>query len=128
MKPTPMILLIVFSIALVSCQQDQAFIQQLAEEDDLHVFIVSNNENPQKEEELYDVLLQLKNKYPDELSQFKLITGKEAETLPGKNDIHEFPCVVITSKGQTLGVFGGESMPKEELASRLEHIVKAFKS
>lgn len=100
--------------------------EELADGNHLHVFIISDQQHEQQEASLYDVLIQLKNKYPEHLTEVSLVTVEEANALQESDQISNYPAIIVTGSGQTLGVFSGEALREDRLFNRLDSILRSY--
>ncbi|MFT4415177.1 hypothetical protein ACLM5H_15045 [Fredinandcohnia humi] len=95
-------ILFIFSfIVLSSCSTNKPLPQTISESDDKQIIFFSDEDNLQNESNYYDALLELRNKYPTEIANMKIISSDESR-LYAKYDIDKYPSLLIVQKSKVI--------------------------
>ncbi|MEH7382362.1 thioredoxin domain-containing protein [Bacillus sp. JJ1533] len=123
MKAYTLIILSFFILSSCSTHKAQP---PIPETDEKQIIFFSDEENLRNESSYYDALLELKNKYPNEIANMKVVSSNE-NRLYSKYQIEEYPSLLIVQQDKVLEKIEG-NMDKDEIITPLENILSSSTS
>ncbi len=112
-------------IILSSCSSYKAQ-PLLPETDEKQIIFFSDEDNLRNESSYYDALLELKNKFPSEIANMKVVSSED-NRLYTKYQIEEYPSLLIVQQDKVLKKIEG-NVDKEEIITPLENVLSSSTS
>ncbi|MEH7234897.1 thioredoxin domain-containing protein [Bacillus sp. JJ1562] len=98
----------------------------IPESDEKQIIFFSDEDNLRNESSYYDALLELKNKFPDEIANMKVVSSED-NRLYTKYQIEEYPSLLIVQQDKVLEKIEG-NMDKDEIITPLENVLSSSSS
>lgn len=118
-------LIILSFIFLSSCSSYQTQ-PTLPEIDEKQIIFFSDEDNLHNESNYYDALLELRNKFPTEIANMKVVSSED-NRLYTKYKIEEYPSLLIIEQDKVLEKIEG-NVDKEEIIIPLENVLSTSTS
>ncbi len=118
-------LIILSFIFLSSCSSYQTQ-PTLPEIKDKQIIFFSDEDNLHNESNYYDALLELRNKFPTEIANMKVVSSED-NRLYTKYKIDEYPSLLIIEQDKVLEKIEG-NVDKEEIIIPLENVLSTSTS
>ncbi|WP_077617672.1 hypothetical protein [Bacillus sinesaloumensis] len=118
MKAYILIILSFFILSSCSSYDKQPV---LPETDEKQIIFFSDEENLRNESNYYDALLELRNKYPTEIGNMKVVSSDESR-LYTKYQVEEYPSLLIVQHDKVLKKIEG-NVDKNEIITPLEDVL-----
>nr|WP_309099227.1 hypothetical protein [Fredinandcohnia onubensis] len=118
-------LIILSFIFLSSCSSYQTQ-PTLPEIDEKQIIFFSDEDNLHNESNYYDALLELRNKFPTEIANMKVVSSED-NRLYTKYKIEEYPSLLIIEQNKVLEKIEG-NVDKEEIIIPLENVLSTSTS
>ncbi|MEK5443293.1 MULTISPECIES: hypothetical protein [unclassified Fredinandcohnia] len=118
-------LIILSFIFLSSCSSYQTQ-PTLPEIKDKQIIFFSDEDNIHNESNYYDALLELRNKFPTEIANMKVVSSED-NRLYTKYKIDEYPSLLIIEQDKVLEKIEG-NVDKEEIIIPLENVLSTSTS
>lgn len=123
MKAYTLIILSFFILSSCSSYQTQSTI---AETDEKQIIFFSDEDNLRNESNYYDALLELRNKFPTEIANMKVVSSED-NRLYTKYKIEEYPSLLIVQQNKVLKKIEG-NVDKDEILIPLENVLSTVSS
>ncbi|WP_099353594.1 hypothetical protein [Fredinandcohnia onubensis] len=118
-------LIILSFIFLSSCSSYQTQ-PTLPEIDEKQIIFFSDEDNLHNESNYYDALLELRNKFPTEIANMKVVSSED-NRLYTKYKIEEYPSLLIIEQNKVLEKIEG-NVDKEEIIIPIENVLSTSTS
>lgn len=118
-------LIILSFIFLSSCSSYQTQ-PTLPEMEEKQIIFFSDEDNLHNESNYYDALLELRNKFPTEIANMKVVSSED-NRLYTKYKIEEYPSLLIIEQDKVLEKIEG-NVDKEEIIIPLENVLSTSTS
>ncbi|MFD1777733.1 MULTISPECIES: hypothetical protein [Fredinandcohnia] len=118
-------LIILSFIFLSSCSSYQTQ-PTLPETEEKQIIFFSDEDNLHNESNYYDALLELRNKFPTEIANMKVVSSED-NRLYTKYKVEEYPSLLIIEQDKVLEKIEG-NVDKEEIIIPLENVLSTSTS
>ncbi|MCC3357632.1 hypothetical protein [Bacillus sp. REN16] len=119
------ILIILSFFILSSCSSYKAQ-PPVPETDEKQIIFFSDEDNLRNESNYYDALLELKNKFPTEIANMKVVSSDD-NRLYTKYEVEESPSLLIVQQDKVLKKIEG-NVKKDEIITPLENVLSSTAS
>ncbi|THE11159.1 hypothetical protein E1I69_16080 [Bacillus timonensis] len=123
MKAYTLIILSFFILSSCSSYKAQP---PIPESDEKQIIFFSDENNLRNETSYYDALLELKNKFPTEIENMKVVSSDE-NRLYTKYQIEQYPSLLIVQQDKILQKIEG-NVDKDEIITPLENVLSSSTS
>jgi len=123
MKAFTLIILSFIFLSSCSSYQTQPTLPEIEEK---QIIFFSDEDNLHNESNYYDALLELRNKFPTEIANMKVVSSED-NRLYTKYKIEEYPSLLIIEQDKVLEKIEG-NVDKEEIIIPLENVLSTSTS